>query len=54
MYHGMNIMMNINRTDESMNCSVSAVFLFIYLFSTVYNYAIINQNMVIRNKKHVR
>ena len=51
MYHGMNIMMNINRTDESMNCSVSAVFLFIYLFSTVYNYAIINQNMVIRNKK---
>lgn len=54
MYHGINIMMNINRTEGSRNCSVSAVFLFIYLFSTVYNYAIINQNMVIRNKKHVR
>ena len=51
MYHGINITMNINRTDRSRNCSVSAVFLFIYLFSTVYNYAIMNQNVVIRNKK---
>ena len=51
MYHGINIMMNINRTEGSRNSSVGAVFLFIYLFSTVYNYAIMNQNVVIRNKK---